>query len=66
MQHLMSTVVIRGQKCGEIRKVPVKDINELLYSLMESAIFRMAVLGSENIEANRSIINFAIESIVTT
>ncbi len=63
MQHLMSTVVIRGQNKGEIRRVPVKEINDLLYSLMESAIFRLSVLGTTTLDENRSIINFTIESI---
>lgn len=62
MQHLMSTVVIRGQKNGDIKKdLPVKEINDVLYSLLESAIFRLAALNQDNLNASRQLINFTID-----
>ncbi len=63
MQHLLNTVIIRGQKRGEIQRGTVKEINELLYSLVESAIFKLSVLGQSNIDSSRAVIAFAINSI---
>lgn len=63
MQHLMSTVVIRGQKLGEIKNYPVKDINDQLYSIMETGIFRLAVLNKGNLDAIRRIVDFSIEEL---
>lgn len=63
MQHLLSTVVIRGQKKGEIKKLGIKEINELLYSLMESAIFQLAVLNQKNLDSIRSLVGFAVDEI---
>jgi AcrR family transcriptional regulator len=45
MRHLISGVVIAGQKRGELRKVPVGAVSDFFYGLMEAAIFRVAVLG---------------------
>ncbi|MBO4403772.1 MAG: TetR/AcrR family transcriptional regulator [Treponema sp.] len=63
VQHLMSTIIIRGQKAGEIKKLPVKEINDLLYSQMECAIFRLAVLGRKHLVGIRSIVSSIIESL---
>lgn len=59
--HLMSTIIIRGQKKGEIRNVPVKDMNDLFYTLIESGIFRLGILNQTNLEQMRSIVNFTVE-----
>lgn len=61
MQHLLSTVVIRGQKKGEIKDIPVKQVNGLLYSLIESAIFRLSVMGKSRIPESKEIIRVTIE-----
>ena len=61
IQHLMSTIIIRGQKKGEIKNVPVKDMNDLFYSLIESGMFRLGILNQTNLDQMRSIINFTVE-----
>ena len=61
IQHLMSTIIIRGQKKGEIKNVPVKDMNDLFYSLIESGMFRLGILNQPNLDQMRSIINFTVE-----
>lgn len=63
LQHLMSTVIIRGQKNGEIKQMPVKDANDLLYSQMECAIFRLAVLGKTQLTGIRQMVNYIIDNI---
>ncbi|WP_407397956.1 TetR/AcrR family transcriptional regulator [Treponema sp.] len=59
--HLMSTIIIRGQKKGEIKNVSVKDMNDLFYSLIESGMFRLGILNQSNLDQMRSIINFTVE-----
>ena len=49
MRHLLSTVLIKGIQKGEIKSVNVKDINELLYGMIEASIFRIAVLNQESV-----------------
>lgn len=61
IQHLMSTIIIRGQKKGEVKNVSVKEMNDLFYSLLESGMFRLGVLNQENLEQMRKIIDFTCE-----
>ena len=60
IQHILSTIVIRGQKNGEIKKLPVKNINDQLYMLLECGIFRLAVLGKQKLDGIREMIAFSI------
>lgn len=64
LRHLLSTVLIKGINSGEFKQVNVKDVNELLYSLIESSIFRIAVLNQDNITEIRSSLNTAVDSLV--
>lgn len=61
MRHLLSTVLIKGIQKGEIKSVNVKDINELLYGMIEASIFRIAVLNQEDITEVKKAINQTVE-----
>ena len=61
LKHHLSTVLIRGIQNGEFRETNVKDMNELLYGLIEAAIFRLTILNQEKIEEIRETINLAID-----
>lgn len=63
MNHLLSTIIIRGQRNGEFKKISVKNINHLLYTLVESAIFEIAVLGKKDVSETRQSIEFTVDSI---
>ena len=60
IQHILSTIVIRGQKNGEIKKLPVKNINDQLYIVLECGIFRLAVLGKQKLDGIREMVAFSI------
>ena len=53
LRHLLSTIIIEGINSGEFKKVNVHDTNELLYSVIEAAIFRLAVLNQKDISELR-------------
>ena len=61
MRHLLSTVLIKGIQKGEIKSVNVKEINELLYGMIEASIFRIAVLNQEDITEVKKAINQTVE-----
>lgn len=63
LRHLLSLLVIQGIKNGEFNNINVKDTNELLYSFIESAIFRLVILNQNNIHEMKSAINLAIDGI---
>jgi len=64
LRHIMTTLLIRGEKSGEFKRINVKIVNDMFYGLIESAIFRIAVLAQENIDDIRDILNFAVDGIV--
>lgn len=48
MRHILSGMLIDGQKKGDFPPFSVKVAGDLLYSIIEAAIFRMAVLGQDD------------------
>ena len=64
IRHLLSMIIIEGQKNGEFKKIPVKVVNNMLYSLIETAIFEIAVLNKNNISEVRSSMNLVIQGIL--
>ncbi|GHV92858.1 hypothetical protein AGMMS50268_33610 [Spirochaetia bacterium] len=49
LRHILATMVIDGIKAGEIAPVNIKTTDDLLYGLIESAIFRLVVLKRESV-----------------
>ncbi|MFP3089862.1 TetR/AcrR family transcriptional regulator [Treponema sp. TIM-1] len=44
LRHIIATMMIEGIRSGEIKAVNVRTADDLFYSLIESAIFRLVVL----------------------
>ena len=65
IQHLMNMVLIRGQKKDEIKNLPIKEINSLLYCLLETSIFRLGILNQENLDEMRGMVQVVIEQFRT-
>lgn len=63
LRHLISLLIIRGNDSKEFNNVNIKDSNELLYGLIESAIFRIAVLGQSSIDEVYGAIDLAINKL---
>lgn len=64
LRHVFSTLVIRGIQNGEFRDVNVKDVNELFYSILEAAIFRLIVLNQDDISDIKNTFNLAVTQLV--
>lgn len=64
LRHLLSNIIIRGIENGEFKDCNVKDINELLYSLMESAIFRVSVLNLTDMTDIRCAMNTVVNNML--
>lgn len=63
LRHLLSTLLIEGKKTGEFKDINVKSANEMFYSLIESAIFRLAILDQQKIGEMLSSIQLAVAGI---
>jgi AcrR family transcriptional regulator len=61
--HFLSTIIIRGQNEGTFKMLPVKDVNDMLYATIETAIFRIAVLNQKDVSDVKNIIDMAIRGI---
>ena len=61
LRHLLSTIMIRGIQNKEFKNMNVKDMNELLYGLIESAIFRLTVLNQKDISDIRKTLDLAVD-----
>ncbi|AEE17844.1 TetR/AcrR family transcriptional regulator [Treponema brennaborense] len=63
LRHLLSTIVIEGINSGDFKEMNVRDANEMLYGIIESAIFRLAVLDQQNVDELRGAFDLAIQGI---
>ena len=63
LRHLLSTLLIEGKKNGEFKSINVKAANEMFYSLIESAIFRLAILDQKTVDEMLSSLQLAVEGI---
>ena len=61
LRHLLSTIMIRGIQNKEFKNMNVKDMNELLYGLIESAICRLTVLNQKDISDIRKTLDLAVD-----
>lgn len=50
LRHLLSKILLDGIEKGEFKDVNVKACNEMFYSLIESTVFRLAILDAQTVE----------------
>ncbi len=63
LRHLISQMLIAGKNAGAFRVPNVKNANELFYGLIESAIFRIAILDHADADDVKSAISLAVRGI---
>jgi AcrR family transcriptional regulator len=63
MRHILATIVIDGIRAGEIAPVNIRTVDDLLYSLMESAIFRIVVLRRPSVGELKQAVELVIRGL---
>lgn len=63
LRHILSTIIISGIEKGEFLDIPVKDINNLLYSFIESVIYRLAYQGMKQADEVRTSVTLAVNGL---
>ena len=64
LRHTISTLIIQCIKDGEFKKnLDVKATNDLLYGLVETSIFHLAVLGEDDVSNIMPSIELAIDGL---
>ncbi|MBQ9630608.1 MAG: TetR/AcrR family transcriptional regulator [Treponema sp.] len=64
LRHVMTQVIVRGMKNGEFVERNIKDVNDLFYGVIESALFCMVILNIKKTEQVRLSLNIIVDSIV--
>ncbi|MDR3171515.1 MAG: TetR/AcrR family transcriptional regulator [Treponema sp.] len=50
LRHILATMIIEGIRAAELRPVNVRNADDLLYGIIESAIFRLTVLKRPSVQ----------------
>jgi AcrR family transcriptional regulator len=50
LRHILASMVITGIRAGELKPVHIRAADDLLYSLLETAIFRLVILKRDAVE----------------
>lgn len=60
LRHILATMVIDGIREGAFRPIMVRNADDLLYGLLEAAIFQLTVLNRPSVEALKQAAALAI------
>lgn len=60
LRHILSVMVIEGIRAGEIAPVSVRTADDLLYGLIESAIFRLVVFHRDSAQEIKDDLKLAV------
>lgn len=63
LRHMLNIIIIKGKEQKQFKDVPIKQTTDILYTLLESGVFRLAVEGRKDIEDTRRIVNLMVDSI---
>jgi AcrR family transcriptional regulator len=60
LRHILATMVIEGIRAGELAPVNVRTADDLLYGLVETAIFRLVVLKRDTVWELKQAVELAV------
>jgi AcrR family transcriptional regulator len=63
LRHIIAGMVIAGIKAGELAPVKVKTVDDLLYGLLECAIFRLSVLNRPSVSEIKKSITLVVDKL---
>jgi hypothetical protein len=60
LRHFLATMVIDGIRAGEIAPINIRAADDLLYGIIESAIFRLVVLKRDSVNELKHSVSLAV------
>ncbi|MDR2795741.1 MAG: TetR/AcrR family transcriptional regulator [Spirochaetaceae bacterium] len=63
VRHILASMVIDGIRSGELQNVNVRVVDDLLYSIIEAAIFRLTVLKKQSVAALKDVAALAVQQL---
>ncbi|MDR1173986.1 MAG: TetR/AcrR family transcriptional regulator [Treponema sp.] len=64
LRHILSSILIEGIRKEELAEVSVKDAVDMLYGLLESAIFRLVVLKRNSISDLKQVASLSVNRLI--
>jgi AcrR family transcriptional regulator len=61
LRHILAAMIIEGIRAGELKPVNVRTANDLIYGLIESAIFRLVILKRSSINEVKHSLMLAVQ-----
>jgi len=61
LRHFFSSMLIKGIKSGEFKKVNIKAACDYLYSFIEAAIFELVILQRKKLDKLKETVSFAVK-----
>jgi AcrR family transcriptional regulator len=63
LRHILASIAIDGIRKGELKQVNVRELDDLLYGLIEAAIFRLVVLRRDSVDELRDALVLAVRQL---
>jgi AcrR family transcriptional regulator len=63
LRHILATILIEGIRKGEIAPVNIRDADNLLYGLIETAVFRLVILRRSAVDDLKRTIVMAVHQL---
>jgi len=63
LRHILASIAIDGIRKGELKQVNVRELDDLLYGLIEAAIFRLVVLRRDSVDELRDALELAVRQL---
>jgi len=63
IKHLLTAILIRGEKEGVFKKLTLKTANDMFYSFVETTIFRIAIMGATAADEVCEMVKLAVDGI---
>jgi AcrR family transcriptional regulator len=63
VRHILASMVIDGIKSGELQNINVRIVDDLLYSIIEAAKFRLAVLKQPSVTSLKDVVALAVRQL---
>ncbi len=62
LRHILSSIIITGIQNNEFKNLNVHEINDVIYALIETFIFRMTLLNKDNLDEFNKTMDLTIEN----
>jgi AcrR family transcriptional regulator len=63
LRHMLATILIEGIRKGEIAPVNIRDADNLLYGLIETAVFRLVILRRSEVDDLKRTVIMAVHQL---